>query len=405
MSSGTQISDMTASGTDFPDGAFVPFVVETSAGGLVSTTNYRYNAGLYLAKYSALAAVTGAALIGTEAGDSVQTALDDGAYPIKQNDGTVVATVDRANAYSGTGTATAGAPRFYVGKKTPIGDDSAMCVGRVVTGNLLFSHAFRDESEVTISGGGAYTSNDAFITIKTSTTKYNHSYGFQWRSIFQAANDIDLFAGFVSFPVVSGAGVTVDRLYHFHVQGLALSGGAVVSQHVGVYVSPLSGGTGTDYGLFIEANDAYIGGNLQIGGILNGVTSGIFQSQLTAKDFIATGGVTAFADGLSVTGSFGASSYGGLQAYSDIMGSTKGLTLQPSGGQVLIGNAGVPVSGAKLEVTGGDVSADGKVRATGGIGVGNSAAATTLGTVVKKMEVFDAAGASLGFVPIYNAIT
>ncbi len=47
----------------------------------------------------------------------------------------------------------------------------------------------------------------------------------------------------------------------------------------------------------------------------------------------------------------------------------------------------------------------GKALAAGGIGVGNSAAATTLGTVVKKMEVFDAAGASLGFVPIYDAIT
>lgn len=40
-----------------------------------------------------------------------------------------------------------------------------------------------------------------------------------------------------------------------------------------------------------------------------------------------------------------------------------------------------------------------------GLGVGNSAAATTLGTVTKKMEVFDASGASLGFVAIYDAIT
>lgn len=40
-----------------------------------------------------------------------------------------------------------------------------------------------------------------------------------------------------------------------------------------------------------------------------------------------------------------------------------------------------------------------------GLGVGNSASATTLGTVAKKMEVFDASGSSLGFVPIYDAIT
>lgn len=40
-----------------------------------------------------------------------------------------------------------------------------------------------------------------------------------------------------------------------------------------------------------------------------------------------------------------------------------------------------------------------------GLGVGNSVAAATPGAVVRKMEVFDAAGTSLGFVPIYNTIT
>lgn len=47
----------------------------------------------------------------------------------------------------------------------------------------------------------------------------------------------------------------------------------------------------------------------------------------------------------------------------------------------------------------------GKLTAVGGIGVGNSAVATTPGTVTRKIEVFDASGASLGFVPVYDAIT
>ena len=51
------------------------------------------------------------------------------------------------------------------------------------------------------------------------------------------------------------------------------------------------------------------------------------------------------------------------------------------------------------------LSADGKVKAPGGIGVGNSAAASTLGTVVRKMEVFNIEGVSIGFVPIYDAVT
>lgn len=46
-----------------------------------------------------------------------------------------------------------------------------------------------------------------------------------------------------------------------------------------------------------------------------------------------------------------------------------------------------------------------KLTTTGGLGVGNSVAATTLGTVTKKMQVFDADGNSIGYVPIYNTIT
>jgi hypothetical protein len=47
----------------------------------------------------------------------------------------------------------------------------------------------------------------------------------------------------------------------------------------------------------------------------------------------------------------------------------------------------------------------GKVLAQGGIGVGNSVAATTPGSVTRKIEVFDAAGNSLGFVPVYSSIS
>jgi hypothetical protein len=48
----------------------------------------------------------------------------------------------------------------------------------------------------------------------------------------------------------------------------------------------------------------------------------------------------------------------------------------------------------------------GQGRFDGGLGVGNSAVATTaVGALVKKMQVFDAAGASLGFIPIYSSIT
>jgi hypothetical protein len=47
---------------------------------------------------------------------------------------------------------------------------------------------------------------------------------------------------------------------------------------------------------------------------------------------------------------------------------------------------------------------DDKFIAELGIGVGNSAAATTLGTVTDKIEVFDTSGNSLGFLPVYDGI-
>jgi hypothetical protein len=44
----------------------------------------------------------------------------------------------------------------------------------------------------------------------------------------------------------------------------------------------------------------------------------------------------------------------------------------------------------------------GPLRMTGALGVGNSMVATTMGTVVRAMEVFDSTGASLGYVAIHS---
>ncbi len=49
--------------------------------------------------------------------------------------------------------------------------------------------------------------------------------------------------------------------------------------------------------------------------------------------------------------------------------------------------------------------ADGKLLAAGGLGVGNSVAATSTGKLARKVEVFDAEGRSLGFVPVYSSIS
>jgi hypothetical protein len=53
----------------------------------------------------------------------------------------------------------------------------------------------------------------------------------------------------------------------------------------------------------------------------------------------------------------------------------------------------------------GRLHTDGKLTAFAGIGVGNSAAGTSLGSVTKKIEIFDSGGNSLGYLPVYDAIT
>jgi parallel beta-helix repeat protein len=53
----------------------------------------------------------------------------------------------------------------------------------------------------------------------------------------------------------------------------------------------------------------------------------------------------------------------------------------------------------------GTVKTTGKVLAAGGLGVGNSAPASQVGTVIRKIEVFTSTGVSLGYIPVYNSIT
>lgn len=59
----------------------------------------------------------------------------------------------------------------------------------------------------------------------------------------------------------------------------------------------------------------------------------------------------------------------------------------------------------RFKASGGIDVLTGKLTAVGGLGVGNSVAATTPGTVVKKIQIFDAAGVSLGFIAVYDTIS
>ncbi|MFG3558615.1 right-handed parallel beta-helix repeat-containing protein [Micromonospora sp. NPDC047557] len=60
-------------------------------------------------------------------------------------------------------------------------------------------------------------------------------------------------------------------------------------------------------------------------------------------------------------------------------------------------------SGPAMITAQGSLKTSGKVIAGGGLGVGNSVTATTVGSVVRKMEVFSSTGQSLGWIAIHNS--
>jgi hypothetical protein len=89
----------------------------------------------------------------------------------------------------------------------------------------------------------------------------------------------------------------------------------------------------------------------------------------------------------------------------DIRGGAGSATIQLSTNA----SGGTPTDGVKLDFDGIDLKITnqegGKLLVSGALGVGNTAAATTPGAVVRKMEIFSATGVSLGFIPVYDAIT
>ncbi len=74
-------------------------------------------------------------------------------------------------------------------------------------------------------------------------------------------------------------------------------------------------------------------------------------------------------------------------------------------GGIMAGNGSTAADTHLVRLNGGKWYTSGMMIALVGLGVGNSAAATTPGSVVKKIQIFDAAGASLGYIAVYNAIT
>ncbi len=96
-----------------------------------------------------------------------------------------------------------------------------------------------------------------------------------------------------------------------------------------------------------------------------------------------------------------------LLCFASYIGGANGQTVYLWGAQVE--NASTLSAYVKTTTVpvGAETDSAGKTLFPAGLGVGNAAAASTIPVsgLVKKIEIFDAAGASLGFAPLYSSIT
>ena len=176
--------------------------------------------------------------------------------------------VSTTNTYSGTGTGLTGAPRLFLGTNAQSGDDSAILIGRALTGDSLFSHAVRDESTFNTTTTGAYASFDS-IPAFSGSTHYNHLRSFQARPQYSASGIIDRVEGFTFQITHNGTGTITDS-YGLHVSN-ALGTGPITNQ-AGIWIDDLTRGT-NNYAIYSPGTAlAYFGGRLQAGGVIQGVT-------------------------------------------------------------------------------------------------------------------------------------
>lgn len=166
--------------------------------------------------------------------------------------------------YSGTGTATSGAPRLFLGGNASSGDDSAILIGRDVDGANLFSHGIRDESTFTSTGtNSSYTPFDSAATINGATA-YGHTYGFQFRNNYAGTNVIDQIAAFITDPIVSGSG-TATNVFGLKVNDT--TGVGTVTNQYGLWISTLAKGASANFAIYVQGdNPSYFGGNMQVAG-------------------------------------------------------------------------------------------------------------------------------------------
>lgn len=208
-----------------------------------------------------LAASSGASLVG-----HISSFAGSVATTIKAFLDRIISLENGATSHSdGTNTIT-GSPRWFIGNNMPSSDDSALLIGRGLTGSyVLGAHAIRDETTYTASGTAlfAYASYDS-IPVFSGAEHYNHLRSFQARPSYGGAGTIDEISGHTHQVTHTGAGTALD-VYGYRASKVI--GGGPVTINYAFFVDGDFDGGEANYALYSASATvaSYHGGLFQFG--------------------------------------------------------------------------------------------------------------------------------------------
>lgn len=263
-----------------------------------------------------LAATGGAALIGTTRGGTLAQVLG------------AVTLLDSGSASHSDGTNTiVGSPRWFLGNATPSSDDSALLIGRSLTGSYVSgAHAIRDETAYNASGTGllAYASFDA-IPVLSGSAVYNHLHAYQARPQYSGSGSMGALACFTAQSHVAAGSGTVALNYGLVVDDP--TGTGTITNNYAIYVKPQTRGSSGNFSFYSQGSQQFynggtgqFGGALTIGGALSGATTGAFSNQVTGRALDITGTQNSYTSAGGVAIQYSGSGTGVLRAYANVAG-------------------------------------------------------------------------------------
>ena len=218
----------------------------------------------------------------------------------------------------GTNTLT-GSARWYLGNKPPSTDDSALLVGRNLTGSYTEgAHGVRDETSwnYTGAGFGGYASFDSIVTATGSQT-YAHLHGFQGRPQYAGTGLMGQLAGYTA--QVGTSGDVYDAL------GMLIydpTGTGDIENNYGLYISPMTRGSVFNYSIYAAGSSpSFFGGSITTN---NEVIATNLNAYSTPVSFRSTGGMLVAYNG---------SGQGVLRAYTNSAGASGNIAFTNAGGQ------------------------------------------------------------------------